>query len=143
LHNAVSVARGTSSKKPTPKWAVNDKILRSKGLKHLLFDVLASREERVLRELMALRRDLQTTKFVRVSDHSGFAQIKARPRDHITQRTVSRIEFVTAPSEFATTIDMTEEHGQRRRERALTRELAEIDAQWQARDRALKRGRLH
>lgn len=148
MHETVSSHSGKRREKPSPAWAENDKFLRSRNLKHLLFDRLATREERIFRELSALRRDLQTTKFVRISDHGGVVQMKRRVFDPVRQGVVRAVSYVSAPSEFSTTIDMAPEYEARRRERRLSRELAEIDALWLERDAVLSasqsgKGKMH
>lgn len=115
--------------------AENDKILRRKGLKHLLSESLISRETRVLAALTLLRQDILGKQFIRVTDHSGY--VAARSTVNESEVRKRRIEFRRASSEFATVIDMTDEYTARRRERQLTAELAAVDALWAQRGKAL------
>lgn len=133
-----------AANRKTSRAVENDKILRRKGLAHLCFDHLARREDRVLSELMSLRRDLQTAKFVMIEDHGGFTMHRRRVQSNAGTVQVSRmqIRFIPVPSEVATTVSVAAEFAARRRERTLTRELEEIDALWAERAAHTAKGRV-
>lgn len=118
-------------------FAHGDKRLTKLGLTHLISRDLLRREAIVLRQLSVLRSDILAKKYIRTASSGGYSQVRRREWDGVRQCMVTRIHYVAASPDWTVEIDMRDEYAARRRERALTRELAAIDALWSERYRRL------